>query len=71
MAISQTPNRHRRKTMRTLCAVTIDPRTPVIIGAAQVSQRPPADDDLVNAPDPIDLMTLPSATRPTTPEERE
>ena len=43
--------------MRTLCGVAIDSRTPVIIGAAQVSQRPPVDDTLRNAPDPIDLMT--------------
>jgi len=41
---------------RTLFAVTIDPRTPVIIGAAQVSQRPPDDENLRSAPDPIDLM---------------
>ena len=36
--------------------MTIDPRTPVIIGVAQLSQRPVADDDLRNAPDPIELM---------------
>ncbi|MDW3219820.1 MAG: hypothetical protein R8F63_14490 [Acidimicrobiales bacterium] len=35
--------------------MTIDPRTPVIIGAAQVSQR--AVDDPEHAPDAIDLMT--------------
>lgn len=29
----------------------------MIIGAAQVSQRPPADDRLVDAPGPIELMT--------------
>ncbi|MFT7608798.1 MAG: acetyl-CoA C-acetyltransferase [Candidatus Aldehydirespiratoraceae bacterium] len=37
--------------------MTIDPRTPVIIGVAQLSQKPAIDDQLINAPDPIDLMT--------------
>ena len=38
--------------------MSLDPRTPVIIGVAQASHRPdPADlDALTNAPDPIDLM---------------
>ncbi|MEM7142084.1 MAG: hypothetical protein AAF548_13740 [Actinomycetota bacterium] len=35
--------------------MTIDPRTPVIIGVAQVNRTPP--DDLTTAPDPVDLMT--------------
>jgi acetyl-CoA C-acetyltransferase len=37
--------------------VTIDPRTPVIIGAAQVAQKPPVDDVLVDAPDALGLIT--------------
>lgn len=41
--------------------MTIDPRTPVIIGVAQTSHRLGPDDDPRAAPDPIDLMT--EATR--------
>jgi acetyl-CoA C-acetyltransferase len=41
---------------RTLFVVTIDPRTPVIIGVAQVSHRAADGDNLSDAPDPIDLM---------------
>jgi acetyl-CoA C-acetyltransferase len=42
--------------VRTLCGVTSALRTPVIVGAAQVSQTPADDDSLSAAPDPIDLM---------------
>jgi acetyl-CoA C-acetyltransferase len=36
--------------------VTIDPRTPVIVGVAQISHRLGADERPTDAPDPIDLM---------------
>ncbi len=36
--------------------MTLDPRTPVIIGVAQVSHRPTGSDP-ADAPDPIDLMS--------------
>lgn len=36
--------------------MTVDPRTPVIIGVAQVSHRLTADEPLADAPDAIDLM---------------
>lgn len=36
--------------------MTLDPRTPVIIGVAQTSHRPAGGDDPSRFPDPIDLM---------------
>ncbi|MEZ5246378.1 MAG: hypothetical protein R2707_14850 [Acidimicrobiales bacterium] len=36
--------------------MSIDPRTPVIIGVAQTSHRPAAEERPGDAPDPIDLM---------------
>lgn len=43
--------------MRTLCGVMSAPRTPVIVGAAQISQTRPDGGSLPATPDPIDLMT--------------
>ncbi len=39
-------------------SLTIDPRTPVIIGAAQVSQWPEQHENPTDAADAIDLMTM-------------